>query len=283
MKRKIVFLDIDGTLINFEGHMPDSAKKALEIARGNGHELVICSGRGLVQIPAAFRTSPLYSGIVCAAGALVLVGNEMIVNRTIPKEHLSPLVDYLESTGCYYFLQCTDGIYGTQRTVEMGTNLIGNGTLTPKEREKRFGKTTVTDNPKGFSNCNKLVYYHMPGTLEEVQKNAGSFFEVTGSSFRMPGSRQSTFHDGEITMAACPKSYGMEQYLKYAGADWEDSIAFGDGPNDLEMIEAAHIGVAMGNAVDSLKEKADLVTTDIDDDGIWNGFEKTGLLEGARL
>ena len=74
--RKIVFLDIDGTLTDFEGKLPDSALEALKMAHQNGHLLVICSGRGLTQIRPFFRTSPLFSGIVCAAGALVLADGE---------------------------------------------------------------------------------------------------------------------------------------------------------------------------------------------------------------
>ena len=235
--RKIVFLDIDGTLTDFEGKLPDSALEALKMAHQNGHLLVICSGRGLTQIRPFFRTSPLFSGIVCAAGALVLADGKILCNETIPEKELSPLVDFLESTGCYYFLQCTDGIFGTKTSVEMGTNLIGNGRLTPKDREERFGRTDITEHPKDLTNCNKVVYYNLPGTLEEARQRISPYFAATGSSFKFP-----------------------------------------KGEN--EMIESAGIGVAMGNAVEPLKKAADLVTTDIHDNGIWNGFVKTGLIEG---
>ncbi len=277
--RKIVFLDIDGTLTDFEGKLPDSALEALKMAHQNGHLLVICSGRGLTQIRPFFRTSPLFSGIVCAAGALVLADGKILCNETIPEKELSPLVDFLESTGCYYFLQCTDGIFGTKTSVEMGTNLIGNGRLTPKDREERFGRTDITEHPKDLTNCNKVVYYNLPGTLEEARQRISPYFAATGSSFKFPKGENIT-HDGEITIASCPKSFGMEQYLKHVDATFADTIAFGDGPNDNEMIESAGIGVAMGNAVEPLKKAADLVTTDIHDNGIWNGFVKTGLIEG---
>ena len=57
-----------------------------------------------------------------------------------------------------------------------------------------------------------------------------------------------------------------------------DSVAIGDGPNDFEMIDFAGTGVAMGNAIPELKKKADIITTDINNDGIYNAFEKLGLL-----
>ena len=70
----------------------------------------------------------------------------------------------------------------------------------------------------------------------------------------------------------------MRQYLKAVGKDLSDTIAFGDGPNDHEMLETAYTGVAMGNASDDLKEKADLVTDPIDRDGLYKGFEMLGLV-----
>jgi hydroxymethylpyrimidine pyrophosphatase-like HAD family hydrolase len=69
----------------------------------------------------------------------------------------------------------------------------------------------------------------------------------------------------------------MERYLKAAGIAREDSIAVGDGPNDLQMMEYAGIGIAMGNARE-VKERADMVTSSIDDDGIYRAFETLGLL-----
>ena len=66
--------------------------------------------------------------------------------------------------------------------------------------------------------------------------------------------------------------------IEHLGVSREDTIAFGDGPNDFEMIEFAGIGVAMGNASEDLKEKADMVTTAIDKDGIFNGMKELGLI-----
>ena len=58
----------------------------------------------------------------------------------------------------------------------------------------------------------------------------------------------------------------------------EDSIAIGDGPNDLQMMEYAGVGVAMGNAKEEVKKLADMVTSDVAEDGIYHAFEKLGLI-----
>ena len=70
----------------------------------------------------------------------------------------------------------------------------------------------------------------------------------------------------------------MKHYLEYAGIAREDSIAIGDGPNDLQMMEYAGIGIAMGNAREEVKQRADLVTEHIDEDGLYHAFERLHLL-----
>ena len=74
------------------------------------------------------------------------------------------------------------------------------------------------------------------------------------------------------------KVVGIEKMLEHHGITKEEIIAFGDGENDLEMLAFAGVGVAMGNADEEVKEVADYVTTDIDDDGIWNACKHFNLI-----
>ena len=74
------------------------------------------------------------------------------------------------------------------------------------------------------------------------------------------------------------KANGIQKILEVYGFTKEEAIAFGDSDNDLEMLEFAGIGVAMGNAVESVKEVADYVTSHIDEDGIWNACKHFGLI-----
>ncbi|MGL4790164.1 MAG: HAD family hydrolase, partial [Anaerotignaceae bacterium] len=107
----------------------------------------------------------------------------------------------------------------------------------------------------------------------EVKEILGNNFDVTAMSFG-----KMSEDCGEITCAGINKAFGMKKVLEYYGMDREDSIAFGDGPNDFEMLEFANVGVAMGNAIPQLKEVADMVTTSVMEDGIKNGLEKLNLL-----
>ena len=75
------------------------------------------------------------------------------------------------------------------------------------------------------------------------------------------------------------KSYGMEKYLEYVGLTRKDAIAFGDGPNDLDMLSFAETGVAMGNGLEEVKKLADFVTKDINENGIAYALKELGLVK----
>lgn len=79
-----------------------------------------------------------------------------------------------------------------------------------------------------------------------------------------------------IKRTVCQKARGLRQI--HYGITEQEIIAFGDAENDLDMIEFAGIGVAMGNAKDEVKAVADYVTTDVDENGIWNACKYFGLI-----
>ena len=80
----------------------------------------------------------------------------------------------------------------------------------------------------------------------------------------------------DILPATGGKVNGLQETLIHLGLTRENSIAFGDGSNDTEMLAFAGIGVAMGNAWPDARAAADYITTDVDKDGIWNALEHFG-------
>lgn len=273
MDKKVVFLDIDGTLTTLQGTLPDSAKEALREASARGHQLVICSGRTITQVYPWLLNTGFFSGVVSGAGAEVRVGDELVFQHLVDPGQQSRLVDFLEEREAYYYIQCTSGIYAPRYVIEREEKIFPGRLADLDQREEVFGRTYVAEDPHQISGVNKFLFFRAKAGVEEIREFCGDYFEFTESSFRRTG-----HVDGEITVRGYDKSEGMRQYLKAVGKDLSDTIAFGDGPNDHEMLETAYTGVAMGNASDDLKEKADLVTDPIDRDGLYKGFEMLGLV-----
>ena len=82
----------------------------------------------------------------------------------------------------------------------------------------------------------------------------------------------------DINMRGNNKQHGIDLVAAHYGIALRDTVAFGDGGNDISMLRHAGTGVAMGNASDAVKQSADYVTDDIDNDGIAKALKHLGLL-----
>lgn len=270
--KKAVFLDIDGTLILRDGTFPESAQEAMRRAKENGHHMVLCTGRCKAQITSWFPME-LLSGIVSCAGSCVTYGDEVIYQKLMDKDRLAAMTVYFRQNNMPFYLQAEDAIYTNPWAAKEGWEAFLELGRTQSEIEKIFGQIQVAEHPEQEPGIEKALYYRCKKPAAEVQNDLTDYFNVTDSSYKV-----TRFCDGEITCSGIDKASGMQHYLDRAGISREDSIAVGDGPNDLEMIAYAHTGVAMGNSIPALKKEAGLVCGRVDEDGLYGAFQTLGLI-----
>lgn len=268
---KALFFDVDGTLVNFQGKMPESARKALKKAQQNGHQIVLCSGRSKIQIY-SWLLELGFDGIIGATGAYVECGGKVLYRHFMTGEELRTVTALLdEADACY--------------SAQAGTRMI----TSAKHRDRQMARfqnlgdaemidqiwkhIEITDDMVQYEDIEKLVYYESKISVQTIRERLSAICDVTESSFEAAVS-----DSGEITCRGINKAYGMRKYIEYAGISQEDTVAFGDGPNDFDMIEYAGVGVAMGNAVEALKRRADYVTRGIDEDGVEYAMVELGLI-----
>ena len=274
MNKKVVFLDIDGTMLLKDGTMPASTRQALEEATEGGHEMVVCTGRSPTQIKPVLKDAVgIFSGVVGSAGANITRKGEVVWKGHLSAEKTKELVDFFRAHNIAYFLQSQAGVYAEQYGLDLIFETF-RGFGVPKEKVSEiFGMTTLTDHPEDYPDIEKCCYFQCPKPAAEVQAELGDYFQVVDSSYKI-----TKFCDGEINKAGVNKGTGMAKYLEAAGVPQEDSIAFGDGPNDIEMIQYAAIGVCMGNGTEQTKAVADRICGRVDEDGIYNEFKALGLI-----
>ena len=273
VNKKVIFFDIDGTLVNFEGNMPDSTGVALKRAKQNGHAICICTGRNRSSVY-EFLEEYDFDGWVCAAGAYVEYQNKVLSHRVIEREKLEKAVGFFEREHILYGVQCAGDSVTTPEGFHEIKRFFKTKFPLDEERLQQFYESlTIEENPGLREDAEKLIYYESELGLDVVRKALGTSFEVTATSFEKPDETS-----GEVTQTGITKSYGMKVIADYLGIDREDIIAFGDGPNDLDMMQYAGTGVAMGNAGDYVKRVADLVTAHIDSNGIYTAMERLHLI-----
>lgn len=267
--KKTVFLDIDGTLVDFQMKMPESTYKAINRAKENGHKIVLCTGRTYSNIY-PWLLDVGFDGVVASAGAYVICKGEVIFHNTLQSDEVERMTHILESHKACYMLQGINGRYIDNKNAQkmqlhyekMGADV-----------ERVFSNMTICEAPWKLPNLESGMYFHADRKVNEMQKAVGEYIKITGSSF---GAERD--YSGEMTCMGINKATGMKCLMDHMGIAGENSIAIGDGPNDVEMMDYASTAVAMGNATEKIKRHADMITSGIDQDGIYYAFKKLGII-----
>ena len=272
---KYIFLDIDGTLFSPAlGRIPESALEAIRIARANGSKVFLCTGRCLAGCNQYLRMD--VDGFVFGAGSMVYAEKKRIYDHPLTKEEENTIKELIHAHGMGYSAEGQAGGYCDEFAYDVLTRYFGARADTLDEKRKM-----VADNcfyPEHYEHPEEKIYkvcaYVTHGTsFEDISKAIPEKFTMTVTV------RDPDFDDcAEVTNARITKATGIARILEYYGADVSESVGIGDSENDISMIEFCGEGIAMGNAMDTVKEKADWVTTSILEDGIRNAFLHVGVI-----
>ncbi|MDE6627351.1 MAG: HAD family hydrolase [Lachnospiraceae bacterium] len=275
MDTKYIFLDIDGTLVGRDALIPESAKEAINRAREKGHKIFICSGRSRCEMHEDILSVPM-EGIVGSAGAYVELDGKMIYHRPMTSAMNARLLEYFESRKMAFFLETNEELLVNDIGLEEMRRYVEYCETHHEPYDRAFFNLarplSKVDKPEELA-VNKLLYVTQRYEPEEIKRDLQSEFTVVDSAITLPG------NSGELSELNMHKGKGIDIIVKHFDADLKDTIGIGDGENDLEMLRATGIAIAMGNANPMLKDIADFVTTDVDKDGIKNAFIHYGLID----
>lgn len=276
---KIIFIDVDGTLVDYENHLPESAVKAIRQARKNGHKVYICTGRSKAKV-----YPPLWEigldGMIGGNGSYVESEGVVVMHQLITLEQCKHIVDWLHERKLEFYLESNNGLFASEHFEEEGEPVI-------QEYSKRKGK----ENAEKITVREVFPDMIFGGELYRDDVNKVSFIlrsyqDHLDSIQEFPDLQPGTWGGkgeialfGDLGVKDITKAHAIDQLLNYLGAKREDTIAFGDAKVDIPMLEYCHIGVAMGSGGDEIKAMADYITDDVDKDGLYNAFVHFGLIE----
>lgn len=274
--KKYVFLDIDGTLFSPQlGKIPDSAMEAVKQARANGSKVFLCTGRSLAGCN-KYLTMDV-DGFVFAAGAMVYADHQRIYDRPLSKEDEQLIKHIAHEEGMGYAAEGQAGGYCDPFAYEVLGRYFGGLDAAENVQQQKISENGFY--PEYYEHPDEKIYkvctYVLHGRdFDTLRKRLPEEYNLTVTV------RDPDFDDcAEITAASITKATGIQRVLDYYGAAKEDSIGIGDSENDIPMIEYCGLGIAMGNAMEAVKKKADWVTTPILEDGILNAFKYAGVIE----
>lgn len=249
---KAAFFDIDGTLLSFKTHrVSEGTVRAFDSLHKAGVRTFISTGRPMVLIP----PMPVsFDGHITMNGGLVFTPSQTLLSNPIPQADTESWLDFALKHNLCTMLFSADGMLVAQ--VNAFAAAIRD------QLEFQMPPVTTIDAMRGHQ-AYQLIAVMPPSADAQVARI-------------MPGCRLPRWCDAftDIVAAGNSKAAGMEAVCRHFGIEQQDTLAFGDGANDIEMLRWAGIGVAMGNASDIVKQAANMVTDDVDNEGIEHAVNK---------
>ncbi|MFQ7318264.1 MAG: HAD family hydrolase [Massilimicrobiota timonensis] len=278
---KIIFLDVDGTLIDYEAKLPASAAKAVDMARANGHKVYICTGCSKAEIEQ--RNLCELDGMIGGNGAYVEDHGHVVMHQGLSKEDVKHIVDWCNERHLGFYLEANSGMYCNDYMLEQGPETMikyaqgkGADLSKAKESSKKFmdGFIHLQGEDLYRDDVNKISFI-----LSRYQDHLDSQKEFPHLIANTWGGKGEVALYGDLGPTGITKRHAIEVLLDYLGADQKDTISFGDAKIDLSMFECCDYNVAMGNGGKEIKEAADYITTDVNDDGLYNAFCYLNLID----
>ena len=265
MKYKLIAFDLDGTLLDGKKNIPPENMAALKAAAEQGIQLVPATGRIYAGLPQPLKDLPFLRWCITVNGAYVYdaLEEKAVYREDIPMELALRVIDYMEENHLFYDCYKDNWGYMDRRFYEQAVDFMPDkGILdllvrlrTPVESLR----ATIQDSGTGVQ---KLQAYFTD--LEERARQ----LRLLPERFPELAVTSSVKNNIELNLASANKGTALEALCRHLGIAMEETIAFGDGTNDLTMLRAAGLGVAMGNAVPEVKAAADRVTDDNEHAGV---------------
>ncbi|MBM7647286.1 Cof subfamily protein (haloacid dehalogenase superfamily) [Bacillus ectoiniformans] len=255
--KKLVFFDIDGTLYDRDKRLPEKTKEALQLLREKGVYTAIATGRAPFMYEDLRKELDIHS-FVSFNGQYVVFEDEVI--------YLNPLA-----------VAPLEKLAGEAKKKQHPLVYMNEATMKASHKDHAHIEESL-----------RSLKFNYPDQHDEFYKESELyqslvFCEEKDEDYYRENYPEFTFirwhkYSVDILPAGGSKAEGIKKMMERLDFDIENVYAFGDGLNDREMLQMVGTGVAMGNALPEVKKCADLVTDDVEEDGIYNGLKKLGLI-----
>ncbi len=274
--KKIVFFDVDGTLVTRNNHIPKSTKNAIKALKENGIIPVIATGRAPVLVREIVEMLEIDT-FIAMNGQYIVHEGQVLYENPIDLNLVDQMVEFAVERKDGIILSTSDEIIANS-----AISLVNRGNLymflkglvgiIPHRIKVRMWNRMMSKAPEKEAYENKEIFMMNINANQEEQLVYEAAF---GEDLTFTRANEMSM---DIISKGTSKATGIERLAKSLGIPVENTYAFGDGLNDLEMLQKVGTGVAMANGFEELKAKADMVTDSVFSDGISKGLKRLGLI-----
>lgn len=255
--KEIIFLDIDGTILNEEKKIPIKTIAAIKQLKEKGHFVAIATGRAPFMF-GEIRKELDIDSYVSFNGQYVVFENKLLYKNPLIKDELHRLHQFSDDLGHPI-------VFMSKET--MKSNVPHHHYIEESMKSLQFSHPEHEDD---FYKNNDILQSLLFMEEHEEHLYEGRFHDfdfIRWHPFSV-----------DVIPKGGSKAEGIKKMVEALGFEMKNVYAFGDGLNDIEMIQEVGTGVAMGNASEEVKKHADFITKSVDEDGIWYGLKELGLI-----
>ena len=279
MGKKLIFLDIDGTLtVPGSNEPPQSALDAIKAAQKKGNLVFLCSGRNPGMLEPLLKYG--FDGVIACAGGYITVGDELIYDMPMPLEESNLAIEKLHEKGVFCTVEGRDGAWGDENIGAFLDNAVGEDQKGNSEIERWRKALAGSLHIRPMSEYDGTPVYKVvimclhPEQLEPAREVLEDKYNFCMQEIKDPYHR---CLNGELINRKYDKGRAILRICEHLGVPVEDTIGFGDSMNDLEMIQTVGTSVCMDNGSDALKAISDIVCPSVEEDGMAKAFAQLGL------
>lgn len=296
MDKKLIFLDVDGTLL-LPGTMvpPTSALEAIHAAQQNGHQVFLCTGRNRALSESLLSFG--LNGLIASAGAYIEYveytehgesdqSNAFDTSQQPPERVLldhpmsmdlrDHILEVLHAAGAHCMLETKDNAYGEPKVIE-SLYRLGDNSETTRWKKTAFRPIREYDGSPVYT---IPFVCPNPERLAVAQKQLEQECSVCLYDF-FPSDPNETelWLNGEVFCLSCDKGTGVQCICDYLGVPIQQTIGFGDSMNDYAMMRKVATSVCMANGCDELKAISTMICPAVEQDGLAAGFQMLNLIQ----
>lgn len=279
MERKILFFDIDGTLIGRSTELRQSTLEALQRAKEMGYLLFICTGRALASIYPSIKELG-FDGYITSAGSIIYINHHAIYEHYLDKDIVKQTIELFQKQNMFFTLETKHALYQTAGLSDFFAKLHQEEAKTNQELERM--KETRRNLPAG----RKVSDYSLDIPVSKitfVAPDKNKFLEIKHyfeDQFNIVifSEDDKPYCNGELIDKNCTKGHALKRVCDYYDIPVENSIAFGDSMNDYEMLKEAGTSVVFKDASQPLKDLGDYYFESPDENGILKVMEEMHLI-----
>lgn len=285
---KLIAIDLDGTLLNSYGQVSEKNKEALIKANQNGAEIVIASGRSTNSVKNIANDIGICNYIICGNGSLIydLKKEQIIYDKFIDKKKVLQIIKVCEENSIYYNIYTEDMVIAKSLSNNVLFYYQENSNKPDSKKTKinlvqdiyKYVEEIENQNilKMTISDADSVIFNGIIRKLREIKDI--DVLDVAHMSRKMikSGTEEVSleYYYTEITSQNVDKWYAIEHLIDKLNINKEEVITIGDNINDKIMTENAGVGVVMGNSAPYIKEIADMVVSDNNQNGVAEAIEK---------